>query len=191
MATEQSILFSWADKLPDLRRLALVLETLPDEALLTRLEERRGRGRDDYPVRVARDYRRASARTVAGPGTQRNPALLELCGFSPPRRQRRQAVYDVSGTPQHGPREPQLLSGQPPWSREPDGFGSCGSKAGRTGEHLGYDGKAVDSYSTGQTSRKTGKTPDADWGKHETTGVDRKTGNLWRKVKSWFGYGCT
>ena len=70
MATEQSILFSWADvdKLPDLRRLALVLETLPDEALLTRLEERRGR--DDYPVRVARDYRRASARTVAGPGTQ-------------------------------------------------------------------------------------------------------------------------
>ena len=59
------------------------------------------------------------------------------------------------------------------------------------GEHLGYDGKAVDSYSTGQTSRKTGKTsdPDADWGKHETTGVDRKTGNLWRKVKSWFGYG--
>ena len=52
-------------------------------------------------------------------------------------------------------------------------------------EHLG--GKAVDSHSTGQISRKTGKTPDADWGKHETTGVD---GNrLWTKVESWFGYG--
>ena len=55
------------------------------------------------------------------------------------------------------------------------------------GERLGYDGKAVDSH--GQTSRKTAKTPDADWGKRETTGVDGKTGNLWRKAKSWFGYG--
>ena len=34
-------------------------------------------------------------------------------------------------------------------------------------EQLGYDGKAVDSHSTGQVSRKTGKTsdPDANWGK--------------------------
>ena len=39
---------------------------------------------------------------------------------------------------------------------------------------------------TGQTSRKTGKTPDADWGKHETTGVDGKTGKgevvVWLRV---------
>ena len=67
MATEQSILFSWADvdELPDLRRLALVLEALPDEA--SQLEKKRGRGRDDYPVRVACDGRRASARAVTGP----------------------------------------------------------------------------------------------------------------------------
>ena len=57
------------------------------------------------------------------------------------------------------------------------------------GKHLGYDGKAIDSHSTGQESRKTGQTsdPDANWGKHETSGVD-KDGNLWRKVNSWFGY---
>ena len=41
---------------------------------------------------------------------------------------------------------------------------------------------------TGQTSCKTGKTPDADRSKHEMT--SGKTGNLWRKVMSWFGYGC-
>ena len=31
--------------------------------------------------------------------------------------------------------------------------------------------------------------PEADWGKHETSGVDSSTGRTWRKIKSWFGYG--
>jgi hypothetical protein len=59
------------------------------------------------------------------------------------------------------------------------------------GVHLGYDGKAIDSHSTGQEKTATGQTsdPDADWGKHETNGVHRKTGKLWQKIKSWFGYG--
>lgn len=59
------------------------------------------------------------------------------------------------------------------------------------GQHLGYDGKAIDSHSTGQVNRETGKTsdPDADWGKHETAGIDRRTGKQWKKIKSWFGYG--
>ncbi len=58
------------------------------------------------------------------------------------------------------------------------------------GKHLGYDGKSINSYSTGQENRETGQTsdPDANWGKHETSGFD-KDGNLWKKVKSWFGYG--
>jgi hypothetical protein len=59
------------------------------------------------------------------------------------------------------------------------------------GQHLGYDGKAVESHSTGQVNRQSGETsdPDADWGKHETAGVDGRTGKQWTKVKSWFGYG--
>jgi hypothetical protein len=59
------------------------------------------------------------------------------------------------------------------------------------GQHLGYDGKAIDSHSTGQVDRNTGMTsdPDADWGKHETTGIDARTGKQWKKIKSWFGYG--
>ena len=58
------------------------------------------------------------------------------------------------------------------------------------GLHLGYDGKAIASHSTGQTFSTTGQTsdPDADWGQHETFGVDQRTGKLWKKVKSWFGY---
>jgi hypothetical protein len=58
------------------------------------------------------------------------------------------------------------------------------------GEHLGYDGKAIESYSTGRKNKKTGRSSDndADWGKHETKVTNRKTGKLWTKVKSWFGY---
>ncbi len=58
------------------------------------------------------------------------------------------------------------------------------------GQHQGFDGKGIDSHSTGQAKRETGKTSDqdADWGHHETGGVDARTGKMWRKVKSWFGY---
>ena len=58
------------------------------------------------------------------------------------------------------------------------------------GENLGYDGKALKSNSTGQVNRKKGETsdPDADWGKHETSGFD-SNGKGWRKIKTWFDYG--
>jgi hypothetical protein len=59
------------------------------------------------------------------------------------------------------------------------------------GRHLGYDGKAIDSHSTGRVNRTTGETsdPDADWGKHETGGVEARTGKPWKKITRWFGYG--
>jgi len=50
----QKRLFTWKDidAASDLDRLRLVLSVLPDEALMRRLEKRRGKGRDDYPVRA-------------------------------------------------------------------------------------------------------------------------------------------
>ena len=49
----QPNLFSWknVDAESDLRRLEFVLSALPDEKLMQKLEQRRGRGRDDYPLR--------------------------------------------------------------------------------------------------------------------------------------------
>ncbi|MDI9471310.1 MAG: DDE transposase, partial [Dethiobacteria bacterium] len=38
--------------LGDLERLQLVIESMPDEDLMRRLERERGFGRDDYPVRA-------------------------------------------------------------------------------------------------------------------------------------------
>lgn len=59
------------------------------------------------------------------------------------------------------------------------------------GEHQGYDGKAIESHSTGQVNKESGETsdPDANWGKHETCGFNSTTGKPWSTIKSWFGYG--
>lgn len=58
------------------------------------------------------------------------------------------------------------------------------------GQHLGFDGKAIDSHSTGRKDKHTGQTsdPDADWGRHETVCTD-KNGKMYTKIKQWFGYG--
>jgi len=58
------------------------------------------------------------------------------------------------------------------------------------GKHLGYDGKAIESYSMDQVNKTIEKTSDsgAGWDKHETAGVDCRTGKIWKKIKTWFGY---
>ena len=57
------------------------------------------------------------------------------------------------------------------------------------GVHLGADGKKIESHSTGRRMKRTGKPSDedADWGKYEKKGVDKK-GNAWEKITRWFGY---
>ena len=49
----QQTLFVWSDieNLGDLERLRLVLEYMPDEELMQKLEKERGKGRDDFPDR--------------------------------------------------------------------------------------------------------------------------------------------
>ena len=89
MATAAKLPFSWRDveALPDLERLRLVLEVLPDEGIVAALEA--GRGRNDYPVRAM--WRALVAGVVLQHASMqsllrelgRNPALLEMCGFDP------------------------------------------------------------------------------------------------------------
>ena len=55
MATiPQPTLFTWEEieNIGDLSMLRLVLESMPDEGLMQKLEQERGKGRDDYPVRA-------------------------------------------------------------------------------------------------------------------------------------------
>jgi hypothetical protein len=82
--------FSWEDdikKLGDNERLKSVLEHMPDERLVSKLEKERGHGRDDYPVRPM--WNLFIAMFVFGHSRQadiirelkRNVQLRFLCGF--------------------------------------------------------------------------------------------------------------
>ena len=66
MTTTSNVLFSWDDveKLPELRRLELALNTLPDEELVAALEAERGR--DETIIRCAAMWRALVAGVVFG-----------------------------------------------------------------------------------------------------------------------------
>ena len=224
MAAANRCLFSWhdVDALPDLRRLEMVIDALPDEQIIAALEQKRGRGRNDYPVRAM--WRALLAGIVFQHRSiesllrelRRNPALLELCGFDPlPRQGKPKAALERH--PETG--QTRIIHAARPvhdavpshWNfyrflgnvielQEQHGLIDALIQRLREqlmaalpdlGRHLGFDGKAIESHSTGRVNRETGQCSDtdADWGKHETRGIDRKTGKAWNKVKSWFGYG--
>ncbi|MFH1964455.1 MAG: transposase, partial [Acidobacteriota bacterium] len=84
-------LFSWKNlkTKSDLDRLRLVLESLPDEALMVKLENQRGKGRDDYPVRAVWNsilagivFQHESIESLRRE-LSRNGELRDLCGFDP------------------------------------------------------------------------------------------------------------
>ena len=87
----QPYVFSWkhieADS--DLNRLHLVLSVLPDEQFVSLLEQRRGKGRDDYPIRPVWNamlagivFQHPSAASLLRE-LSRNGELRHLCGFNP------------------------------------------------------------------------------------------------------------
>jgi hypothetical protein len=78
----------WQDieNTPELERLIWLLNILPDEKLMRKLEAHRKNGRDDYPVRymwnlmVAREVFGFSRMTDFHRELMRNPTLVKLCG---------------------------------------------------------------------------------------------------------------
>jgi len=84
-------LFSYknVENLGDLERLVLLLDHLDDERLMQILEKRRGKGRDDYPIRAV--WNSLLAGTVFQHSTieslrkelSRNGQLRDVCGFDP------------------------------------------------------------------------------------------------------------
>ena len=84
-------LFKWQDveAKSDLERLRLVLDHLPDEALMKKLEAHRDKGRDDYPIRPVWNsvlagivYQHESVESLRRE-LLRNGELREGCGFDP------------------------------------------------------------------------------------------------------------
>ena len=205
-------LFSWNDveARSDLDRFYLVRDNLPDENIVRELEDRRGKGRDEFPVRAMWNaiisgvvFQHVSIKSLIRE-LSRNPALLEACGFDILPRYKK-PVAELKRNEETG--QMQIIRSEvedayyyvpDSWNfsrflknvielEENQGMISNMIRQLREalmevlpdfGRHLGYDGKSINSYSTGHKNRDTGETSDidADWGKHETKGIDSKTG---------------
>ncbi|MBW2252513.1 MAG: transposase [Deltaproteobacteria bacterium] len=217
-------LFSWNDveAHSDLDRFYLVRDNLPDEKIVMELEDWRGKGRDDCPVRAMWNaiiagvvFQHESIESLIRE-LSRNPALLEACGFDILPRHKK-PVAELKRNEETGQMEIVRSESEDTYFYVPDSWNfsrflknvieleenqcmitdmiqqlreALIEALPDFGRHLGYDGKSINSYSTGHKNRDTGETSDidADWGKHETTGIDSKTGKPWAKIKSWFGY---
>jgi len=220
----QPYLFSWnhVEARSDLDRFYLVRDNLPDGNIILSLEQRRGKGRDDFPNRAMWNgliagvvFQHESVGSLIRE-LSRNPALLEACGFDILPRHKK-PVAELKRNEKTGQMEIIRPEPEDAYYHVPDSWnfsrflsnvieleeskGMVSSMIRQLREdlmeilpdfgcHLGYDGKAIDSHSTGQENQKTGQTSDADadWGKHETKGINSKTGKMWSKIKSWFGY---
>ena len=218
-------LFSWNDveACSDLDRFYLVRDNLPDEKMVMELEDRRGKGRDEFPVRAMWNaiiagvvFQHESIESLIRE-LSRNPALLEACGFDILPRHKK-PVAELKRNGETGRMEIVWSEAEDAYYYVPDSWnfsrflknvieleenhGMISNMILQLrealmevlpdfGRHLGYDGKSINSYSTGHKNRDTGEASDidADWGKHETKGIDSKTGKPWTKIKSWFGYG--
>jgi hypothetical protein len=192
MAKTTPFLFSWqdVDAKSDLDRLSLVLDTIPDEPLMRRLETYRGKGWNDYPVRVMWNvvlagvvYQHLSIESLRRE-LMRNAELRMICGFDPA-----QGSDAVPSSPAftHFLKNLYRFKGHIKAMFD-QLIEEAGTYLPDLGDRLAFDGKAIPS--AGKPSKKTvpdgRRDVDANWGKHEYKGVDLN-GNLWTKVKAWFG----
>lgn len=183
-------LFSWQEieELGDLERLQTVIDGLPDEALMQRLETERGKGRDDYPVRAVWNSLLAGIvfehRGIASLRREllRNAQLRQVCGFDvyrgtaavPPAY-----VYSrfLNRVFEHG-RDVQAIFDELRLR--------CVTEFPGFGERLGGDGKGIASYARTKSERagdRRGES-EATWGVHEHGGRDGTA----KVVKKWFGF---
>ncbi|QQK80439.1 transposase [Salicibibacter cibi] len=185
----QMSLFSWEDlaDLGDLERLRLVLDYLPDEALMRTLEKKRYKGRNEYPVRAMWNtmlagvvFEHTSIESLRRE-LSRNGQLRELCGLTvivPPAYVYTRFLKKLRA---HESKVEAIFETMVEQLSEllPD-FGKA----------LAIDGKAVDSFAKGKHKDEDPdgrRDTDADYGKKEYKGK-HKDGTIWNKVIKWFGY---
>jgi len=193
----QPQLFGWREieELGDLERLVLVLRNLPDEELMRKLEQERGNGRDDYPIRAVWNsiiagiiYQHPSIESLRRE-LMRNAQLREICGFDPWLAERavppsyvysrfcRKLMDNAGEVEKIFTRLVEEIS-----ELLPD-----------FGQILAIDSKAINSLSRGKKQNGIPSKPDgrrdtdADFGRKTYRGR-RKDGTLWEKIISWFGY---
>jgi len=198
MATiPQPFLFSWKeiDGASDLDRLRLVLGALPDEALVSFLEQRRGRGRDDYPIRpmwnsvIAGIVSQHPSAAALLRELRRNGELRQLCGFNPFGGEKSAPSDDAMERflkliVEHGVILTHMFHQL---------IDELKKELPDLGVKTAVDSKAIPSFGNPVRDEKKAaesdgrRDTDADWGKKTYKGT-RKDGTTWEKVTKWFGY---
>lgn len=192
----QKSLFNNKDlnNLGDLERLQRVLDNLPDEGLMQLLENKRSKGRNDYPVRYLWNAVIAGIvfqhESIASLRREllRNSDLREMCGFDP--------LNPV------GVSVPRSYN----FSRFLKNLMDCYDQIEEIfhalvhqiedllpgfGKTLAHDGKAIQTFARmkkrGYQSRDGRRDIDANIG-IKTYSKKTKDGNVWQIFKKWFGY---
>ncbi len=186
----QQKLFGWEEleNLGDLERLQLVLEYMPDEGLMRKLEKERGLGRNDYPVRGMWNallagvvYQHLSVESLRRE-LSRNGQLRDMCGLG-----KVPTAWSFS----------RFLAKLLSLEEEIDALfdrlvAEVSALLPDFGKNLALDGKAMETHAR---YRKAGeaKSPDGRRDTDANKGVkvyrgQREDGTLWEKIVSWFGY---
>jgi hypothetical protein len=186
-------LFKWQDveAKSDLERLRLVVNHLPDEALMAKLEGHRKWGRDDYPIRPLWNsilagivYQHESVESLRRE-LLRNGELREGCGFDP---------HKGSDAVPPAWVYTRFLKRLLKFKADIDAMFDClvdelKELLPDLGFSVAVDLKGVDSAGrpTEKSERDGRRDTDTDWGKKTYRG-QREDGTLWEKVVKWFGY---
>lgn len=184
-------LFGWEEieELQDLERLDLVLRYIPDENLMRELEEERGNGRDDYPVRAMWNavlagivYQHLSVESLLRE-LRRNGQLRQICGFKPNQVPTSWAFSRFLRKLMERANEIEAIFNEL--------VRQLTELLPEFGETLACDGKAIDTHAKPRKNKHLNRDGrrdnDADFGKKVYRG-ENQDGSLWEKVKSWFGY---
>jgi len=196
MATiPQRELFSWefVEAMPDLKRIELVMDHLPDEKLVKKLEQKRGKGRDDFPVRAMWNF--VISFLLTGHVSwaahlrelYRNRDLAAMCGFSP--------LKKLPGADNVSRFLRMLLGLQKELVEMLQALvKTIGELLPDLGRELAVDSKAIRSFAVARSEklRKDGQ-PDAR-GEHDaaigkkTQFVEKEDGTVEELLYEWFGF---
>jgi len=193
MASIQKNLFDWQelDELGDLERMQLILDVLDDEAFMVELESRRGRGRNDYPVRAMWNsvlagivYEHNSIESLRRE-LSRNGDLLSLCGF--------ESIRGKEAVPSSNAYS-RFLKILMRHQQEIDCMieklvEELKQELPDLGRNLVVDSKALRSHARrgGKKTPDGRRDTDADFGAKKQI-VEKEDGTLWEKLKYFFGY---